>query len=275
MKRERLLISLLMICVCLSACKTGGTQATPKGPPKVFASYMAFELTSLFEEEPEAAKEILGKDVEITGVVLKADSFSVHLDMESVYGERKFVCQLADKKDAGVKPGDVAVMVGTVRDEGNNVVLENCFYMGAADSYEGGQLVDRGYVSYGYERNREEPEAGVVALTYDIRMAYTKKDSVLQNFKTVANFIVAGGGNAYDEIRYIAYYTEPGAEQEEIISFRVDKETIDKIIDGSVMPENMDEHVKRLYIKPELTEYPPSCFSASGRYDIYQAGAAD
>ncbi len=89
-------------------------------------------------------------------------------------------------------------------------------------------------------------------LKYRIEAKMTNKQTIAQNYHTVANFIRDGGGDQYDEVQYWAVAKMHDGSEGKVISFTVPKALIEKIKSGAVQAIDMGDYVDDLWILPSL-----------------------
>lgn len=88
-----------------------------------------------------------------------------------------------------------------------------------------------------------------------IKPNMTNELTIDQNYYNVCDLIKTQGCDQYDAIQYWAVADMQDGSEGKVISFDVNKDTIDMVADNSNFPDNtLGQYVENLWILPSLTE---------------------
>jgi len=76
-----------------------------------------------------------------------------------------------------------------------------------------------------------------------IEQSLTNRTTITQNFFNVEDFIKNQNGNTYDEIQYWAVANMANGEESKVISFTIDKDTIDKLYNNQIAANQLDTYL--------------------------------
>lgn len=139
MKRVVTLVFCLLLIFaagCVTEADDAGSsdQGTSEAPTPV-ATYKASELATLFDNDEDEAKDLVGKVVQVTGAVTDVDDDEIKLDQEIKYAF--YMCEISENDTAdysSIEKGDVATIVGTIKRELGNIEMVDCWYVGKGES---------------------------------------------------------------------------------------------------------------------------------------------
>lgn len=94
--------------------------------------------------------------------------------------------------------------------------------------------------------------AGPLVIKAKIQPSFTNKLTIDQNYMNVADVILNQGGNQFDEIQYWAVADMTDGSESKVISFTLDKSTIDGIYNGNIIDIQLGDYVTDLWILPSL-----------------------
>lgn len=92
----------------------------------------------------------------------------------------------------------------------------------------------------------------VLVVKAKINPMLTNKHTIDQNYYNVADIIKKQNGNEFDEIQYWAVAEMTDGSDSKVISFTLDKETINAIADGSILDNQVGDHAKDLFVHNSL-----------------------
>jgi hypothetical protein len=93
---------------------------------------------------------------------------------------------------------------------------------------------------------------GVVVVKVKIEPSMTNKLTIEQNYYNVADLIKNYGFNTCEELQYWAVADMTSGEESKVISFTLDKSTVDNIFDGNIVDNQIGEKATDLWILPSL-----------------------
>lgn len=93
----------------------------------------------------------------------------------------------------------------------------------------------------------------ICTLKVKIQASLTKEQTIAQNYHNAIQF-VENNGEKYDRIDYIAVADNSVGDEVEAVTFRISKETIQKILSGEADSENLADMLDNLYILSTLQE---------------------
>ena len=85
-----------------------------------------------------------------------------------------------------------------------------------------------------------------------IEPSYSNKTTIHQNFYNVENFIKKQNGNKYDEIQYWAVADMQSGEESKVISFTLNKKTIDDLYNNKIATNMLDNYLEDYWIVDSL-----------------------
>lgn len=94
--------------------------------------------------------------------------------------------------------------------------------------------------------------AGPLVIKAKIQPSLTNKLTIDQNYMNVADVILNQGGNQFDEIQYWAVADMTDGSESKVISFTLDKATIDGIYNGNIVDIQLGDYANDLWILPSL-----------------------
>lgn len=94
--------------------------------------------------------------------------------------------------------------------------------------------------------------AGPLVIKAKISPSFTNELTINQNYMNVADVILNQGGNQFDEIQYWAVADMTDGSESKVISFTLDKNTIDGIYNGNIIDIQLGDYVTDLWILPSL-----------------------
>lgn len=80
----------------------------------------------------------------------------------------------------------------------------------------------------------------------------TNRMTILQNYYNVCDLIKNQGLDSFSEVQYWAVADMTSGDESKVISFDVSKSTIDGIVSGTVLPNELEDYVDNLWILPSL-----------------------
>lgn len=102
--------------------------------------------------------------------------------------------------------------------------------------------------------NVTNTDSNGIVINVKITSSYSNKATIDQNYFNVEDFIKNQSGNQYDSIDYWAVADMADGSEQKVVSFVVDKDTIQKIYDGQIVATQYGDYVKDLYILPSLLQ---------------------
>lgn len=208
---------------------------------KTVTETLLMEALEIYFEGCTVSKPLLGFDTTRArdvytiedSVKVKGDDGKTTHEVHAVFVKRENVTLqelVVDGKH--VEPGSAAVTVLQEEAESTNKV---------------------NYNDYGEQLSLIETD-GVCVLKYKITSQMTNKMTIRQNYYTVANFILDGGGDRYDEIQYWAVADMRDGSESKVISFTVPKKTIEAVKAGKLVAIELGDYVDDLWVLQSLTK---------------------
>lgn len=93
---------------------------------------------------------------------------------------------------------------------------------------------------------------GLVIVKAKIQSLFSNEQTINQNYYNVGQLIKDNGFDSCEELQYWAVADTTNGDEVKVISFTVDKATIDKIENGSIVDNQLGDYVSDLYILPSL-----------------------
>ena len=93
-----------------------------------------------------------------------------------------------------------------------------------------------------------------VVVKAKIKSNMTNQMTIDQNYYSVTDLIKNHGFNTCDELQYWAVADMTSGDESKVISFTVDKDTIDKVYSGNILDNKLGEYVSDLWILPSLLQ---------------------
>lgn len=112
-------------------------------------------------------------------------------------------------------------------------------------------LNSRGYRDNG-EFLSEYVNGDVCVLKYKIESVGDSEMTIRQNYHTVVNFITEGNGSQYKEIQYWAVADMTSGEENKVVSFTVNEETIKAVKAETIFSTDIEDHLVDLWIHDSL-----------------------
>lgn len=97
-----------------------------------------------------------------------------------------------------------------------------------------------------------DDEDGLAVVKVKISGSSSKKNTVAQNYFNVADLIKNRGFNKYTEIQYWAVADMTDGSEEKVISFTLDKDTIQAIANNEIVDNQIGEYSDDLWVHPSL-----------------------
>lgn len=97
-----------------------------------------------------------------------------------------------------------------------------------------------------------DDEDGLAVVKVKISGSSSKKNTVAQNYFNVADLIKNRGFNKYTEIQYWAVADMTDGSEEKVISFTLDKDTIQEIYNNKIVDNQIGDYSDDLWIHPSL-----------------------
>ena len=97
-----------------------------------------------------------------------------------------------------------------------------------------------------------DDEDGLAVVKVKISGSSSKKNTVAQNYFNVADLIKNRGFNKYTEIQYWAVADMTDGSEERVISFTLDKDTIQEIYNNKIVDNQIGDYSDDLWIHPSL-----------------------
>lgn len=93
---------------------------------------------------------------------------------------------------------------------------------------------------------------GILIVKAKITPSYDNNATIIQNSYNVEDIIKNQGGDKYKEIQYWAIADMEDGSESKVISFTVDKDTIDGVVDGRIIGNEIIDYSKDVWILPSL-----------------------
>lgn len=97
-----------------------------------------------------------------------------------------------------------------------------------------------------------DDEDGLAVVKVKISGSSSKKNTVAQNYFNVADLIKNRGFNKYNEIQYWAVADMTDGSEQKVISFTLDKDTIQAIANDEIVDNQIGDYSDDLWIHPSL-----------------------
>jgi len=95
---------------------------------------------------------------------------------------------------------------------------------------------------------------GVVVVKGKISGLLNNKQTVSQNYFSVCDLIKEHGFDTCQEVQYWAVADMTDGSEAKVVSFTLDRATIEGVADGSILENQLCDHVSDLYVHPSLQE---------------------
>lgn len=92
----------------------------------------------------------------------------------------------------------------------------------------------------------------VLVVKAKISGSYSNKATIKQNYMNVGDIILNQGGDAFDEIQYWAVADMTDGSESKVISFTLNKSTIEGVKSQRIVDIQLGDYVKELWILPSL-----------------------
>ena len=93
---------------------------------------------------------------------------------------------------------------------------------------------------------------GVIVVKGKISAQMSDKLTVSQNYYSVCELIKERGFDTCQELQYWAVADMADGSEAKVISFTLDRATIEGVADGSILENQLSDHVSDLYVHPSL-----------------------
>lgn len=100
--------------------------------------------------------------------------------------------------------------------------------------------------------NISDVDGKILVIKAKIKSSYSNKATVDQNYYNVADIIRNQNGNIYDSIDYWAVADMTDGDEAKVISFTVDKKTIQKVYNYQIADNQLGDYVTDLWIHQSL-----------------------
>lgn len=98
----------------------------------------------------------------------------------------------------------------------------------------------------------ENEEDNILIVKTKIEPSYNNEATINQNYFNVCDLIKNQGCNKYNEIQYWAVADMTSGKENKVVSFELDKDSIDKIYNNEIPENSIDEIADHLYIHQSL-----------------------
>lgn len=95
---------------------------------------------------------------------------------------------------------------------------------------------------------------GVIVVKAKIEPSYSNKATIDQNYFSVCDLIKNHGFNSCSELQYWAVADMSDGSESKVISFTLNSDTIQGVLNESIVENQLGEHAVDLYILPSLQE---------------------
>lgn len=93
---------------------------------------------------------------------------------------------------------------------------------------------------------------GVIVVKGKIQALFTNDQTVKQNYFSVCDLIKRWGFDTCQELQYWAVADMSNGEENKVISFTLDRATIEGVANGNIIENQLGDYVSDLYIHPSL-----------------------
>lgn len=95
-------------------------------------------------------------------------------------------------------------------------------------------------------------DTNAVTLKVKIKSNLTKAMTIKQNYMNAWEFIKAYSGTEYKKLTYWAVADMTDGSESKVIQFNVSEDTIEKVLNGSILENQLGDYVTDLYLHPSL-----------------------
>lgn len=120
----------------------------------------------------------------------------------------------------------------------------------SASELEDTHSVQHGELLSWYENDFDGKK--VLVVKAKIKPSWTNELTVNQNYYNVADIIKKQNGSEFDEIQYWAVADMTDGSENKVISFTLNKETINAISDGSIVDNQIGNYAEDLFVHKSL-----------------------
>ena len=106
-------------------------------------------------------------------------------------------------------------------------------------------------LEYGELLDETEGE-GVIVLKAKIKPQANNKLTIDQNYYNVDDYVKSRDMDGVEELQYWAVADMSSGDEQKVVSFTVDKATIDDILAGNIVANQMGDYVTDLWVHPSL-----------------------
>ncbi|MCM1488691.1 MAG: hypothetical protein NC203_10035 [Firmicutes bacterium] len=97
-------------------------------------------------------------------------------------------------------------------------------------------------------------EGDVIVVKAKIQSLLSNKQTINQNYYNVGDLIKKHGFGACQELQYWAVADMSNGEEEKVISFTLDKATIEGVLNGSILENQLGDYVSDLFVHRSLSD---------------------
>lgn len=97
-----------------------------------------------------------------------------------------------------------------------------------------------------------DDEDGLAVVKVKISKSYSKSSTIAQNYFNVSDLIKNRGFDKYTEIQYWAVADMNDGSEQKVISFTLDKDTIQAIANNEIVDNQIGEYSDDLWVHPSL-----------------------